>query len=83
MGETKMGAYKFSSWTLHMASIIIFSTLWGLALKEWKGSSRYTMRLLFVSIAVLIGSTVVVGYGNYLGTETHSQTALMEQQKQP
>ena len=37
MGETKMGRFKFSSWTLHMASIIIFSTLWGIALKEWKG----------------------------------------------
>ncbi|MDQ2843918.1 MAG: L-rhamnose/proton symporter RhaT, partial [Acidobacteriota bacterium] len=24
MGETKMGAYTFSSWTLHMASIVIF-----------------------------------------------------------
>ena len=38
MGETQMGKYKFSSWTLHMASIIIFSTLWGIALREWKGS---------------------------------------------
>jgi L-rhamnose-H+ transport protein len=38
MGETQMGEYKFSSWTLHMASIIIFSTLWGIALKEWKGA---------------------------------------------
>ena len=38
MGETQMGRYKFSSWTLHMASIIIFSTLWGIALKEWKGA---------------------------------------------
>src|SRR5215469_6948345 len=28
MGETQMGKYGFSSWTLHMASIIIFSTLW-------------------------------------------------------
>ena len=37
MGETQMGKYKFSSWTLHMASIIIFSTLWGIALREWKG----------------------------------------------
>jgi L-rhamnose-H+ transport protein len=26
MGETQMGAYKFSSWTLHMANIIIFSS---------------------------------------------------------
>jgi L-rhamnose-H+ transport protein len=67
MGETQMGAYKFSSWTLHMASIIIFSTLWGLGLKEWKGASSKTMRLLFFSLLLLIASTVIVGYGNYLG----------------
>jgi L-rhamnose-H+ transport protein len=29
MGETKMGKFGFASWTLHMASIIIFSTMWG------------------------------------------------------
>jgi L-rhamnose-H+ transport protein len=75
MGETQMGAYKFSSWTMHMASIIIFSTLWGLALKEWKGSSRRTMSLLFASIAVLIMSTVVVGYGNYLAVEPAASNA--------
>jgi L-rhamnose-H+ transport protein len=33
MGESQMGKYGFSSWTLHMASIILFSTLWGFALK--------------------------------------------------
>ena len=37
MGETQMGKYKFSSWTLHMASIIIFSTLWGIASASGKG----------------------------------------------
>ncbi len=42
MGQTKMGKYDFSSWTLHMASIIIFATLWGMVLKEWKGTSRRT-----------------------------------------
>ena len=68
MGETQMGAYKFSSWTLHMASIIIFSSLWGIALHEWRGASVRTKRWLFVSILVLILSTMVVGYGNYLGT---------------
>jgi L-rhamnose-H+ transport protein len=67
MGETQMGAYKFSSWTLHMASIIIFSSLWGIALKEWAGSSRSTKRTLFIGLATLILSTMVVGYGNYLG----------------
>jgi len=42
MGQTRMGKYDFSSWTLHMASIVIFATLWGLFLKEWRGTSRRT-----------------------------------------
>ena len=67
MGETQMGQYKFSSWTLHMASIIIFSSIWGLALHEWKGSSPKARRLLFLGLAVLVMSTLEIGYGNYLG----------------
>jgi L-rhamnose-H+ transport protein len=67
MGETQMGHYKFSSWTLHMASIIIFSTLWGIALKEWRGVSPRTKTLVFLTLLALVGSTMVVGYGNYLG----------------
>ncbi len=67
MGETQMGQYKFSSWTLHMASIIIFSSLWGIALKEWKGSSRGTETKLALGLALLIVSTMIIGYGNYLG----------------
>ena len=70
MGETKMGTYAFSSWTLHMASIIIFSTLWGLALHEWHGSSRRTMTLVLLGLFVLVASTIIVGYGNYLGGKT-------------
>ncbi|MFA5058137.1 MAG: L-rhamnose/proton symporter RhaT [Opitutaceae bacterium] len=66
MGETQMGRFSFSSWTLHMASIIIFSTLWGVALKEWRGTSRRTHAFIAGGIAVLILSTLVVGYGNYL-----------------
>jgi hypothetical protein len=68
MGTTMMGRYDFSSWTLHMASIMIFGTLWGIALHEWKGSSRSTLRLVALGLAVLVASTVIVGYGNYLGT---------------
>lgn len=68
MGQTKMGKYEFSSWTLHMSSIIIFSSLWGIALKEWKGTSSKTRGLVFAGILVLILATIVVGYGNYLNT---------------
>jgi L-rhamnose-H+ transport protein len=66
MGETQMGEYGFSSWTMHMASIIIFSTLWGLALKEWRGTSPRTHRLIAAGVATLVFSTLIVGLGNYL-----------------
>ena len=66
MGQTKMGKYDFSSWTLHMASIIIFATLWGLVLKEWHGTSMRTKVLVTCGLLLLVGSTVVVGYGNYV-----------------
>ncbi|MGB6597733.1 MAG: L-rhamnose/proton symporter RhaT [Candidatus Acidiferrum sp.] len=73
MGETQMGRFKFSSWTLHMASIIIFSTLWGIALKEWKGTGLRTKCLVGLSLLVLVASTVVVGYGNYLGAASPAE----------
>jgi L-rhamnose-H+ transport protein len=75
MGETQMGRYKFSSWTLHMASIIIFSTLWGIALKEWKGAGLRTKWMVALSLLVLVTSTVVVGYGNYLGSGTQASSS--------
>jgi len=67
MGESQMGRYGFSSWTLHMASIIIFSSLWGIGFKEWKGAGIRAGSLLAVALFLLVASTVIVGYGNYLG----------------
>ena len=66
MGQTKMGKYDFSSWTLHMASIIIFATLWGLVLREWRGTSMRTKLLVSLGLFLLVSSTVIVGYGNYV-----------------
>ena len=67
MGETKMGRY-ISRWTLHMASIVIFSTLWGIGLNEGRGARPSAIRLLIIGLTVLVGSTIIVGYGNYLAT---------------
>jgi L-rhamnose-H+ transport protein len=68
MGESQMGKFGFASWTLHMASIIIFSTMWGWILNEWKGASRKAHILIAVGIATLIGSTLVIGYGTLLSS---------------
>ncbi|MCX6952494.1 MAG: L-rhamnose/proton symporter RhaT [Verrucomicrobia bacterium] len=66
MGETQMGKYGFASWTLHMASIIIFSTMWGWIFHEWKGSSKKAFSLIGLGIAALILSTIIIGYGTYI-----------------
>ena len=66
MGETQMGPFGFASWTLHMASIIIFSTMWGWLFLEWKGASKKAHTLIALGILTLILSTIIIGYGTYL-----------------
>jgi L-rhamnose-H+ transport protein len=68
MGTTKMGAYDFASWSIHMAFIIIFSNMWGLILQEWKGSGKVTIRTILAGLVVLVLSTMIIGLGNYLQT---------------
>jgi L-rhamnose-H+ transport protein len=66
MGESQMGQFAFSSWTLHMASIIIFATVWGFVLKEWAGSRSRTKRIVWYGVLLLIVATIVIGAGNYV-----------------
>jgi L-rhamnose-H+ transport protein len=66
IGETKMGRYSFAGWSIFLAFIIIFGNLWGVYLREWKLVNRRTWTALWVGIAVLILSTVVIGLGNHL-----------------
>jgi L-rhamnose-H+ transport protein len=80
MGESQMGRFGFSSWTLHMASIILFSTLWGFALGEWLASSRRTRAMVWIGIATLVSATVVIGAGNYLASREPSTTAMTSRQ---
>ncbi|WP_454713637.1 L-rhamnose/proton symporter RhaT [Caulobacter segnis] len=67
MGESQMGKFGFSSWTLHMASIIIFGTLWGFAFKEWKDARPAVRNMVWSGVALLVGATIVIGYGNMIG----------------
>lgn len=66
MGETQMGKFGFASWTLHMASIIIFSTMWGWIFHEWKGASKKAHALISAGIMLLIISTIIIGFGTWL-----------------
>jgi len=64
MGESQMGKFGFSSWTLHMASIIIFGTLWGFAFKEWKDAAPKVRAMVWSGVGLLVLATVIIGYGN-------------------
>lgn len=66
MGTTQMSEHDFASWTLHMAFIIIFSTMWGLITKEWRGVSKKAILVLTFGLAILIASTIIIGIGNQL-----------------
>ncbi|VXC79197.1 L-rhamnose/proton symporter RhaT [Sphingomonas sp. AX6] len=68
MGESQMGSLGFSSWTLHMASIIIFGTLWGFAFREWKDAAPRVRAMVWGGVAILILATVIIGYGNLLAS---------------
>lgn len=72
MGMTKMGEYDFSSWSLHMSSIIIFGNIWGLGFREWKGTSRNTLLIVWAGIAILVISTCAIGWGNATATAAAS-----------
>lgn len=68
MGMTKMGEkYDFSSWALHMAFIIVFSNLWGIYFREWKGSSKGTKLMVGAGLVILVASTLIIGYANKMG----------------
>ena len=69
MGMSKLGAdYDFASWSIHMAFIIVFSNMWGLLFREWKGSSKRTYGLIFFGLFALLASAIVIGYGNYIAS---------------
>ena len=69
MGMSKLGReYDFASWSILMAFIIVFSNIWGLLFREWKGSSQRTYTFIFFGLFVLFISTIIICYGNYIAS---------------
>ena len=61
-----MGRMAYVGWAVLMASAILFSTLLGLGLGEWKGTSGRTRALLGLGLLLLLGSSVIAGYSGAL-----------------
>ncbi|MBK5719603.1 L-rhamnose/proton symporter RhaT [Dysgonomonas sp. Marseille-P4677] len=48
------------SWSILMSLNVLFSNVWGIILKEWKGVNKSTITVLIVGLIVLISSIIVV-----------------------
>ncbi len=66
-GEPAMGRMAYIGWAVLMASAILFSTLLGMFLGEWKETSGKTRGLLAVGLLLLLLSTMLAAYSGYLG----------------
>ena len=71
MGETKIGNGA-SSWTLHMATIILTANLWGFYRKEWKGVSKKTYNMILIGIGAILLSVIVIGVAKWLYPELNA-----------
>lgn len=69
MGTTMLGEkYEFASWSIHMAFIILFSNMWGIIFKEWKGASPQTNKLLGFGLFVIMVSILLIGMAGSIST---------------
>ncbi|MCU0917522.1 MAG: rhamnose:proton symporter [Planctomycetes bacterium] len=67
LAHVRMGKFEFSSWAIHMLMLILFSSLAGVALREWHGRRAQTKAAIMVGLLVVGGAVLALTYGNYLG----------------
>jgi L-rhamnose-H+ transport protein len=61
MGKSKLPDSMIPfAWSILMALNISFSNIWGIFLKEWKGTGKRTITFLIAGIIILILSTFIV-----------------------
>lgn len=62
-GEPLMGEFRYVSFAVLMSSAVFFSTILGILLGEWKGTSVKTKGLLAAGVAVLAAGFTVMALG--------------------
>ncbi len=65
-GEPAMGPRAYIGWAVLMASAIGFSTLLGIVLGEWRGTSARTRSRLAGGLVLLLASVVAAGWSGHV-----------------
>jgi L-rhamnose-H+ transport protein len=66
MAAFYMGPYSFANWSVHMSFMVVASNLWGYYFKEWKDTSRATIRWNTAGILVLVIAGIIMGAAGYI-----------------
>lgn len=64
IGEPAMGEMRYISFAVVMGASVLFSTLIGIALGEWKGTGRWTKVSLFMGTLVMIVGFCAISIGS-------------------
>ena len=75
-GEPAMGKTAYVGWAVLMASAILFSTLLGIFLGEWRGTSSKTRTLLASGLVLLLLSSFIAAYSGHLAQQPSASTAV-------
>ncbi len=68
LGHVKLGdKFAFSSWAIHMIMLVLFSTLLGVILREWRQCRRLTHTTVGFALFVLVTAVILLTYGNHVG----------------
>ena len=68
IGHFHMGErFGFTSWALHMAMLILFSNVYGVLFREWKGAGWLSAIVLYSGMTIIVIATLLIAYGNHLG----------------
>jgi L-rhamnose-H+ transport protein len=65
-GEPAMGPTSYVGWALLMACQILFGSIIGILLGEWKGTSRKTKIILTAGLLLLVLTSILSGYAGSL-----------------
>lgn len=74
-GEPQLGSLKYISFALVMGCSILFSTIIGILMHEWKGTGTKTRICLGLGVVVLVASFCVMSYGGKLKGDAQKTSA--------
>ena len=78
-GEPRMGEQAYIGFAAVMASSILFSSILGILMGEWKGTGSRTKAFLALGILVLLGSSAVSAYSGYLKKAPAKEAVLVDE----